>query len=221
MKDAYRFATVLFLTVMLALTALATPASAGPGDGGGTGGTTGGTNSTPCTQGMWNTEQCDLVTVTPVRYQPEVAWVSLPLYNPQIQGSSPAPLQRGVTGTGQHTMRFDIRDFHSRMDSLCPTMQCGIGFVYTGPTSSDRELDIWVVRQNDGSLWHLAYTYLRSSPYTTFVRADTFALPWWTLTPTARRTMPRTDENGYNQWFMANPTGALFSTAYPGWSVAP
>lgn len=204
------------LAAVLALLAiLFMPAEANADGGGG-----GGNNPTPCTVGMWNSADCDLITVTPYSYTPTSATVQIPWLTPAPTGASISPLQRGTTGTGSYTMRFDMREFGWRMNAICPSMTCGVSFQYQGASPGSPTMEVWVYRGEDGATWHTVNTFMPSDPGGTWASTPTWAVPWWAPTPTGRRTTSRTDEWG-NKWIIANPMGTLFSASYPSWTASP
>lgn len=192
----------------------ASTAHADNGSGGG-----GGSTATTCSTQLWNAGSCDLVVVTPVPYTANGSWVQIPWQTPQRSGGPLQPLERGITAAGQHTMRFDTREFGWRMDATCPpgVGSCGMSFIYTNP-STPVIFDIWVYRESGVAPRFIATTFDPNNSAGTWTGAPSYALYWRDDTPVSRR-MNVEFQGGYAQWITPSPTGAFFSAQQPGWSA--
>ncbi len=207
-----RTLAMMTLTMLLALVSSAT-AEAGPGAGGPPAITT-------CTARAWNAGDCSLVVVTPVRFGAIGSWVQYPLEIPQRGGERIEPFERGTTGNGQYTARFDTRDFAWEMNALCPQVTCEVSFMY-GSGSSSSILEIRVSRGADRGMNYLVSTFDPNAAEPTWVQTPAYAVSWNDSTLAARRMMHVIDASGNGiSWITPNARGALFSSQQPGWQMS-
>lgn len=202
------------LAIALTLALLPSTAEAGPGAG----------DVTPvtaaCSARALSAGDCDIVAVVPpVQYGPAASWLVYPFMIPLRSGGLVEPFQRGVTGAGMETLRFDTRDFGRELDDLCPRATCEVSFTYTSGASSS-VLQIRVGRDLEGTTQYRVRTIDPNVADPTWVPAQTYAVYWYDPTTSARRmTSLVTVEGEETPWLTPNARGAFFGSQQPGWRV--
>lgn len=178
-------------------------------------------NATTCSLARVSAGDCNLVVVAPIRFGAIGSWVEDPAIFPQPSGGRIEPFQRGLTGNGRHTLRFDTRGFLQELQAHCPQMSCDMAFWY-GSGSASALLRILVGRDEAGTILFQTTTIDPGADVPTWSQVPAYTVFWQDPTTVARRMRNlKTYDGDPLLWLAPYASGALFQAEQPGWSPVP